>query len=348
MEDQALLRESLAILCRWFETNGRPLPWREEPTPYRVWVSEIMLQQTRIEAVRGYFERFMAAFPTVEALAAAEEEQVLKLWEGLGYYSRARNLKRAAERVVSEYGGQLPQTAAELKKLPGVGDYTAGAIASIACGEAAPAVDGNVLRVLSRLLADGRDVLTPAVRRAFTEALQAVYPAGREAGLATQSLMELGETTCLPNTAPLCLLCPLAALCRARAEGEPERYPLRGPKKPRRLEERTVLLLSAGGRWAVSKRPDSGLLAGLWEFPTLAGHAEEAELRRFLAEQGGELMSLTPCGEAKHLFTHVEWRMRGWLARLAAPCGPWRWEAAETIIEDLALPSAFKAYKELI
>ncbi len=348
MDDQTLLRETAARLCRWFEANGRPLPWREEPTPYRVWVSEIMLQQTRIEAVRGYFERFMAAFPTVEALAEAEEERVLKLWEGLGYYSRARNLKKAAERVVSEYGGQLPRTAAELRRLPGVGDYTAGAIASIACGEPEPAVDGNVLRVLSRLLADGRDVLQPTVRRAFTEALRAVYPAGREAGLLTQGLMELGETVCLPNAQPLCEGCPLADLCRGRAEGTPERYPLRSPKKPRRVEERTVLLLSAGGRWAVAKRPDTGLLAGLWEFPALAGHGEEAALRLFLAEQGGEVLSLAPCGEAKHVFTHVEWRMQGWLAELAAPCGPWRWETAETILRDLALPSAFRKYKELL
>ena len=348
MDDQTLLRETAARLCRWFEANGRPLPWREEPTPYRVWVSEIMLQQTRIEAVRGYFERFMAAFPTVEALAEAEEERVLKLWEGLGYYSRARNLKKAAERVVSEYGGQLPRTAAELRRLPGVGDYTAGAIASIACGEPEPAVDGNVLRVLSRLLADGRDVLQPAARRAFTEALRAVYPAGREAGLLTQGLMELGETVCLPNAQPLCEGCPLADLCRGRAEGAPERYPLRSPKKPRRVEERTVLLLSAGGLWAVAKRPDTGLLAGLWEFPALAGHGEEAALRLFLAEQGGEVLSLAPCGEAKHVFTHVEWRMQGWLAELAAPCGPWRWETAETILRDLALPSAFRKYKELL
>ena len=346
MEEQALLRESLAILCRWFEANGRPLPWRERPEPYRVWVSEIMLQQTRIEAVRGYYERVMAAFPTVEALAAADEEALLKLWEGLGYYSRARNLKKAAERVAADHGGRLPETAAELKKLPGIGDYTAGAIASIACGQPEPAVDGNVLRVLSRLLASAEDVLQAPVRRRFTEALRAVYPAGREAGLATQGLMELGETVCLPNAAPLCLLCPLVSLCRGRAEGEPERYPVRSAKKPRRVEERTVLLLSAGELWAVTKRPETGLLAGLWEFPNLPGFLDEAALRARLAEQGGELLSLASCGEAKHLFTHVEWRMRGCRVEAAAPFGPWRWEPAETILTGLALPSAFRVFRK--
>lgn len=348
MDEQALLRQCLDRLCRWFEAAGRPLPWREDPEPYRVWVSEIMLQQTRIEAVLGYYSRFMAAFPTVEDLAAADEERLLKLWEGLGYYSRARNLKKAAALIVSDYGGRLPGTAAELRKLPGVGDYTAGAIASIACGQPEPAVDGNVLRVLSRVLASAEDVLQPAVRKGFSEALRAVYPAGKEAGLATQGLMELGEVLCLPNAAPDCPACPIRDLCRARAEGEPERYPVRSPKKPRRVEERTVLLLAAGGLWAVAKRPDKGLLAGLWEFPSLPGWPGETALREQLAQQGGAPLSLAPCGEAKHLFTHVEWHMRGWLVRCAAPFGPWRWESAATVLGELALPSALRAFKKVV
>ena len=279
MTDAEIIEQALPQIADWYSLSRRVLPWREEPTPYRVWISEIMLQQTRIETVIPYYRRFLEELPDVAALAAAEEDRLLKLWEGLGYYSRARNLKKAAQLVLRDWGGELPRTAAELKKLPGIGDYTAGAIASIACGQPEPAVDGNVLRVLSRLLESEGDVLSPAVKKAMTGLLREHYPGGDAAALCTEGLMELGETVCVPNAAPKCGLCPLRTLCRARQKGTAERFPVKTPPRPRRIEERTVLLLRCGGRWAIRQRESSGLLAGLWEFPNEEGRLTEAEFR---------------------------------------------------------------------
>ena len=222
MTDAEIIEQALPRIADWYALSRRVLPWREEPTPYRVWISEIMLQQTRIEAVIPYYRRFLAELPDVAALAAVEEDRLLKLWEGLGYYSRARNLKRAAEMVMRDFGGELPHTAAALRTLPGIGDYTAGAIASIACGEPEPAVDGNVLRVLSRLLENGGDVLSPAVKKSVTTLLREHYPRGEAAALTTEGLMELGETVCIPNGAPKCELCPWQSLCRAHQNGTEE------------------------------------------------------------------------------------------------------------------------------
>ncbi|MBR0041195.1 MAG: A/G-specific adenine glycosylase [Oscillospiraceae bacterium] len=322
----------------------RPLPWRDAPTPYRVWISEIMLQQTRIEAVIPYYERFLAALPDIPSLAEVNENALLKLWEGLGYYSRARNLKKAAALVVERYGGELPASAEALKKLPGIGDYTAGAIASIAFGLPEPAVDGNVLRVAARLLADGRDVLNGAVRCSVAELLRAYYPSGEQAALVTEGLMELGETVCLPNTPPRCGDCPLRELCRAHAAGEEERYPLRSAPKERRVEERTVLLLRCGERMAIRRRADSGLLAGLWEFPSLDGFRTEEELRALFPEAE----SVSPCGEAKHLFTHVEWRMRGFIIDLPRELPGYVWESPAEIRRSYSVPTALKKYLKLL
>ena len=233
-------------------------------------LSEIMLQQTRVEAVKQYYQRFLAALPTVEALAQAPEEQLLKLWEGLGYYNRARNLQQAARQIVTVYGGRFPQTAAELSALPGIGEYTAGAIASICFDQPAPAVDGNVLRVASRLTEDFAPIDKSWVKKGLTAALAACYPQ-QHAGDFTQSLMELGATVCLPNGAPHCQACPLAGVCLARANGSVNLLPQKTPKKPRRQEQRTVLILRCGDTVALQKRPAKGLLAGLWEFPNLLG-----------------------------------------------------------------------------
>jgi len=317
-------------LLAWYQVNKRDLPWRRDVTPYRVWVSEIMLQQTRIEAARGYFERFTAAFPTVEALAAAREDAVLKLWEGLGYYSRARNLHKCARTVVKEYGGAFPRTPGELKKLPGIGEYTAGAIASIAFGERAAAVDGNVCRVLTRLERCGEPV-SESLKTRYRAVLADMIPSG-EAGEFTSALMELGETVCLPGQ-PRCGECPLAALCRARAAGDEERYPVLKPKKDRRVEERRVLLLICGHTVGVRRRPDRGLLAGLWELPndTEPDPPPEAE----------------PCGETIHRFSHVEWRMRGYVLRCARPLPGYTWVTREER-QALAIPSAFKYYVNVL
>ena len=320
-----------APLLAWYDKNARDLPWRQNPTPYRVWVSEIMLQQTRIEAARGYFQRFMAAFPAVEDLAAAESDTVMKLWEGLGYYSRARNLHACAKKVVSEYGGVFPSDAAALRVLPGIGDYTAGAIASIAFGLPEPAVDGNVLRVLSRLERFPHSVGSERVKSAFREKLRTIYPPGR-CGDFTSALMELGETVCTPGT-PGCARCPLAGMCLAHAAGEESRYPVLPEKKPRRVEERRVLLLQCADKVAVRRRPDKGLLAGLWELP----NDMETE-----PPAGGEV-----CGEAVHIFSHVEWHMKGYLVRCETELPGYTWVTAQER-EALAIPAAFRYYTSLL
>ena len=343
-----LLRESVSRLIPWYRETHRPLPWRNAPTPYQVWISEIMLQQTRIEAVIPYFYRFLEELPDLPALAAVPEDRLLKLWEGLGYYSRARNLKKAAQLVMDEYGGQMPCKAAQLRRLPGIGEYTAGAIASIACGEPEPAVDGNVLRVLMRLLACGDDVLSQKTKSRVSDLLRAVYPSGEEAALLTEGLMELGETVCLPNGEPRCEACPLRGLCLARREGCAAELPRRSPKKERRIEEKTVLLLCCGGRFALRRRASNGLLAGMWEFPNLPGTLDETAARAALADLGLFPQDIRPCGESKHVFTHVEWRMTGYYADIPAESGDYVWKTPDEIRSGLAVPTAFKAYQALL
>ncbi len=346
MTEEKRLAACVAPLLSWYRAARRPLPWRAAPTPYRVWVSEIMLQQTRIEAVIPYFERFMAELPTLDALAAAGEERLLKLWEGLGYYSRARNLKKAAQQVTAQYGGELPDTAEELRKLPGIGDYTAGAIASIAFGQPEPAVDGNVLRVVMRLTACPDDVLEQKTRRRVADELRGIYPAGEDAGLLTEALMELGETLCVPNGEPACEACPLRALCLAHERGETALYPARSAKKERRREEKTVLLLRCGGRYALHRRAESGLLAGMWEFPSLEGKRSEEELLAALTEQGLHPEHLAALGAARHVFTHVEWHMTGYLVDCAEEAPGFTWATAGEIRRDYAVPTAFRAYRK--
>lgn len=318
-------------LLAWYEQNARPLPWREHISPYRVWVSEIMLQQTRIEAARSYFERFMAAFPTVEALAAADEETVLKLWEGLGYYSRARNLHSCAKTVVSEYGGVFPKDAETLRRLPGIGEYTAGAIASLAYGLPEPAVDGNVLRVLSRLKASAECVAEAKVKKAWSAELREIYPAER-CGAFTSAIMELGETVCIPGT-PHCELCPLASLCLAHEKGEETCYPVLPGKKPRRIEKRRVLILRCGDRVALRKRADIGLLARLWELPN------DTEP---IPPEGG-----VPCGEAIHVFSHVEWHMTGYIVNCETETPGYVWVTPDER-RTLAIPAAFRYYNRVL
>ena len=332
-------------LMDWYAVHRRILPWREDLSPYRTWVSEIMLQQTRVGAVIPYFERFMAELPDVHALAAVSEERLFKLWEGLGYYSRARNLRRAAQAVVDAYGGALPRTVDELRKLPGVGDYTASAIASIHFGACEPAVDGNLLRVAARVALCAQDVTDAKVKRRFRERLAAVID--RESpGVWNQAMMDLGATVCLPSGAPLCARCPGRGCCAAYREGMTEALPVRAEKKKRRAEERTVFLRRRGGELAVRRRPDAGLLAGLIEFPNVPGSLDEAGARVVLAKWGLRTETLAPCGTAKHVFTHVEWQMKGYAAAVAG-AGPedFRWVDAAAF-ETLAVPSAFRFYTE--
>ena len=340
MTDRNILAAALPRIADWDAAVRRDLPWRRSPSPYHVWISEIMLQQTRIEAVIPYYERFLAALPDVAALAAVDDDRLMKLWEGLGYYSRARNLKKAAQQIMERFGGELPATVEELRSLPGIGDYTAGAIASLAFHKPEPAVDGNVLRVLSRLLASKDDVMSPAVRKSVTANLRNVYPSGEKSALVTEGLMELGETVCIPNGEPLCDVCPAASHCRARAAGDPTQYPVRSAPKARRIEERTVLLLHCGEKYAIRRREEKGLLAGLWEFPSCEGTLTREEI----AVQFPDALSLEPCGSAKHIFTHVEWHMTGWRVELPEEAPGYVWETAETIRTAYSVPTALKYY----
>lgn len=340
MTDREILYNALPLIREWYERSPRPLPWRNSPTPYHVWVSEIMLQQTRIEAVIPYYERFLAEVPDMVALASLDEERLLKLWEGLGYYSRARNLQKAAKIVMDRYGGDLPASAEELRKLPGIGDYTAGAIASIAFSLPEPAVDGNVLRVLARLFASPEDVLSPSVRKAFTSLLREFYPAGKAAGFLTQGLMELGETVCLPNGAIRCADCPVRGLCRSGADGTAELYPVKSPPRPRRIEHRSVLLFRCGGKYAIHQREKSGLLAGLWEFPSLDGHIDSEALQLLYPET----RIIQSFGSAKHIFSHVEWHMTGFLLDVPREMPEYVWASPDEIRDVYSIPAAFRFY----
>ncbi len=326
-QEIGFLKTAVKPLLEWYRENKRDLPWRHERTPYTVLVSELMLQQTRVEAVRERYVEFLRRFPTAEALAAASEDEVLKAWEGLGYYSRARNLRKAAKIIAAE---GFPRTWVGVRALPGVGDYTAGAICSVALGLKTPAVDGNVLRILSRLFADESNVDGTAVRKAYSAALAAVYPP--EAGEFTEALMELGAIVCVPGGAPLCNACPWRKLCRAHLAGREEDFPVRGEKKARKIVELNVFVLKCGNKYALQKR-GKGLLAGLWEFPNFEGDAPEI---------GKTLLKKT----AKHVFTHIEWRMTGYLIEVEkeAPC--YVWATAEEIGKTYAVPSAFKAFTE--
>ena len=348
MNEKERIEQSLPLIVVWYQQVRRPLPWRQEPTPYHVWLSEIMLQQTRIEAAIPYYYRFLHRYPTVAALAQAEEEQLMKLWEGLGYYSRARNLKKAAIQIMEHYGGQLPSQAAELKKLPGIGDYTAGAIASIAYGQPEPAVDGNVLRVLARLLASREDIALAKTKAHITELLRHSYPSGKEAALLTEGIMELGETICIPNGEAKCAACPLQAHCLACETGTVANYPVKAPPKERRVEQRTVLLLRHEGRYAIRKREEKGLLAGLWEFPNVLGKLSPAETIAWAEAQGLTVTACTPCPTGKHVFTHVEWHMDAYLLDCAGEAGAFLWQSPQEIKQDFSVPTAFRFCLKLI
>ena len=338
------MRDLPRLILPWYRANRRALPFREGRDPYRIWVSEIMLQQTRIEAVIPYYYRFVKELPTVNALAACPEEKLLKLWEGLGYYSRARNLKKAAGIMVERHGGKVPGDYEALLSLPGIGAYTAGAIASIAFGLPEPAVDGNVLRVIARITGDERDVLDPKTRKDVTEKLKAVYPAGTDAGDLTEGLMELGEVLCLPGGAPKCGDCPARESCRACRDGSWDRIPYRAPAKEKRVCPKTVFLLRCGGKYAVRQRTESGLLHGLFEFPGIDGHLTKKEALAFLEKQGLTVLSFSPGKKAKHVFTHLIWDMTSYRAEAETEAPGFLWKTPEELRNEIALPTAFKAF----
>ena len=348
MKQQELTTENVLAtlpgpLLAWYRANARDLPWRHTQDPYRIWVSEIMLQQTRVAAVLGYYARFLTAFPSVEALANAPENHLMKLWEGLGYYSRARNLQKAAK-VVVERGG-FPDTYEGLLKLPGVGDYTAGAIASAAFGRREAAVDGNVLRVVTRLTDCHDDILDPKTKKAVREQVQAIMPEeAADIRVFNQATMELGATVCVPNGPPKCDICPARDFCLGRIRGTAESLPVKRAKKARKIEEKTVFLLLREDKVALRRRPDSGLLAGLWEFPNVEGSLLEETAPAQVAAWGLEPKQWKSKLTAKHIFTHVEWHMTGYTLEVAGD-GPeaFAWVDADGL-EAHAVPSAFARY----
>lgn len=351
------LDQSVQPLLKWFEVSARTMPWRSNPEPYWVWVSEIMLQQTRVEAVRAYFDRFIAALPNIESLANIEDEKLMKLWEGLGYYSRARNLKKAAIVCVEQYHGELPRTYEALLKLPGIGSYTAGAIASIAYEQEVPAVDGNVLRVISRLLAWEEDITKQSVKRkmeaALLELMKRVHPNPRTF---TAALMELGALVCIPNGAPCCMECPWKSICLARIQKKVERIPVKKKKIVRKIEERTVFLIQDGDLTAIKKRPSTGLLAGLYELPNIEGFYSEQEVKRIWEEKLKLPLTVERLKDGKHIFSHIEWHMQAY--RVIIPKileqnkllreqeGEFFFVTQEELNTNYALPNAFKTWKK--
>ncbi len=352
------LHAAAPSLCRWFAEHARSFPWREKRTPYKVLVSETMLQQTRIEAVLRYYERFMTAFPTLAALAQAPEDLVMKHWEGLGYYSRVRNLKRTAEICAERYRGELPETYEALTKLPGLGSYSAGAVASLCHDKPVPAVDGNVLRVLSRFFGDERDVRLPAVRKEAEQVIRLVLNAGISPSLFNEGLMELGETLCAPKGKPECGLCPFREACRAHGEGREEMLPVRSQGPGRKTEEKIVWVFLYDGRVALEKRQEKGLLHGLYGFPLTEGVSgdspetpektedeETASALAHLRAGGITPVTLTPLGRARHIFTHREWRMTGYLVETDAPLPAYLYVTPEELEQAYALPSAFRYYR---
>lgn len=342
--DESVFRRLPEALLPWYDANKRNLPWRLDQDPYHIWLSEIMLQQTRVEAVKGYYARFLEALPDISSLAQAEDDLLHKLWEGLGYYSRVRNLKKAAQVIVSVHGGRFPERFEQILALPGIGPYTAGAIASIAFNAPKAAVDGNVLRVVSRLTENATPIDAPAFRKKVQQALEQVYP--QRAGDFTQALMELGATLCGPNWRPRCQECPCREFCGGALHNTAEKYPVKAPKKDKRQEKRTVFVLSCQNQYALRKRPDTGLLAGLWEFPNEPGWLEPTEAVAAVERMGLAPRHITRQLERHHIFTHIRWEMRGFYMEVAEPAGDYTWLTTEQVEGSAALPTAFRQFWE--
>lgn len=340
MDRAEQLKKMIKVLVPWYEKNGRSLPWREDKDPYHVWVSEIMLQQTRIEAVIPYYERFLKELPNIQALAEADPEHLQKLWEGLGYYSRVRNLQKAAQQLMTGYGGCFPKEYGAIRSLSGIGDYTAGAIGSICFNLPTPAVDGNVLRVISRLTQDSRPVNTEKIKKEIRAELEAIYPK-KKAGVFTQAIMELGETICVPNGALECEKCPCRKFCKC-SDGSWADYPAKEAKKSRKEEDLTLFLLHCGDFMAIHKRPDAGLLSGQWEIPNCKGHLSKEEAIAQAKVWGCQPKACKEEDLKKHIFSHVEWTMKvfSFSCELKPVC--FEWVTSEQLEKEISLPTAFR------
>ena len=341
------LKEMAGPLIEWYQKQKRDLPWRNDISAYKVWVSEIMLQQTRVEAVKPYYARFLNAFPTIRDLAEAEEDLLLKMWEGLGYYNRVRNMQKAAQQVMIDYNGEFPSTYKEIRSLTGIGNYTAGAISSFAFGIPKPAVDGNVLRVISRLTASYEDIMKATVRERVEEELEELIPADGASDF-NQGLIELGAIVCVPNGAPKCSECPLAHLCQAHEQGIELELPVKSKAKERRVEKKTVFIFQDGDHVAIKKRPAKGLLAGLYELPNVEGHLTEDEALAYSKQIGLSPLRIQKLEDGKHIFSHVEWQMIGYRIRvdeLEKSCrSKMLFIHPEEIQAEYPIPAAFETY----
>lgn len=346
----SLNAEIVPALLNWYDYNARILPWREDKNPYRIWISEIMLQQTRVEAVKPYYDRFMNAVPSIAELASIDDEVLMKLWEGLGYYNRARNLKKAAIEIMEQFDGTMPADYGLLLSLPGIGEYTAGAIGSIAFDLPVTAVDGNVLRIITRLTGSYDDILKQSTKKKVMTMLQEILPLDR-VGDFNQALMELGAIVCLPNGAPNCEECPWDTRCQAYKKGLISEIPVKTPKKARRIEKRTVFLLKCQEKIALHQRPESGLLAGLWEFPNIDVPLSKPQLKEKLENDGIQHFSIRKLEKGKHIFSHVEWQMLAYEIEFQKIedidiIENLTWVTEEQLQNEYAVPSAFEFVKK--
>ena len=340
------LKQIVEPLIKWYGQEGRKLPWREGKNPYHIWISEIMLQQTKIEAVKKYYDRFIQELPTIQDLAKVEEDKLLKLWEGLGYYNRARNLKKAAIQIEEKFNGKMSKTYQDLITLAGIGEYTAGAISSIAFNQKVPAVDGNVLRVLSRVTKSKKDVLLPETKKEMTRKIQEILP--KQAGTFNEAIMELGETICIPNGEPLCDKCPLVNICLAKKENLVMQIPVRVKKTKRKKEEITVFLLKYKNKIAIQKREQNGLLAGMYEFPNQKEKMTKKKLEEYLKQKKIIGKNIKKVGTHKHIFTHIEWSMTAYEIETQEELKGYLWIQQKDLKNKYALPTAFAVFQKYI
>ncbi|MBQ7288223.1 MAG: A/G-specific adenine glycosylase [Clostridia bacterium] len=338
-----IIKQLPSILLPWYAKEARALPWRKDKSPYHVWVSEIMLQQTRVEAVRNYYLRFMENFPTIEALAKADESLLFKLWEGLGYYNRARNLQKTAK-IIAAAGGVFPNNYDDVLALPGIGTYTAGAICSICYDLPIAAVDGNVLRVISRLTADTTPIQLEKTKRDMANLLQQVYPIGN-CGDFTQSLMELGAVVCTPKS-PKCENCPAATICLAHKQNQTALYPTKAKKADKKIEQRTLFLLQCGDLFAIEQRGNKGLLAGLWQLPNISGSLTAEQAFNLATEFGTTPSELCREIHKSHIFTHLKWEMVCYHIRCTTTAKRFTWATQNELNHKYALPTAFRIFLE--
>jgi len=333
--------KEIDLLLKWYEKNKRDLPWRHTTDSYKIWISEVMLQQTRVEAVKFYYERFINRLPTIKDLAVVDDDTLLKLWEGLGYYSRARNLKACAKTIMNEKLDNLPSDEKSLKKLPGIGPYTTGAILSIAYQKCVPAIDGNVMRILSRVYEDKRDLLKKKVQEEYKTLLQKLMKKGKTREF-TEGFIELGALVCLPNGAPKCTECPFKNICLSYKHQTMLEYPIKKTPTKRKIVNKTVYVLEYNKTYAIAKRKNDGLLKGLYELPNMDEALEEEALKNVLEKKNICIKEIQKLGKFKHIFSHIEWHMNAYIVECNNKDKTFSYHTKKEIEEDYSLPTAFQ------